>query len=69
MFYFLVRDVLGGFTESWLLWFGLTFMAVMLFQPEGIAGIWQRYKPQRLKMKPTPTPPMATAVIENGDAR
>jgi branched-chain amino acid transport system permease protein len=37
------RDVLGALTETWLLWYGLLFMASVLFQPEGIAGAWQRY--------------------------
>lgn len=37
------RDILGSLTETWLLWYGLLFMAVVLFQPEGIAGAWQRY--------------------------
>jgi branched-chain amino acid transport system permease protein len=39
--YFLARDILGSMTETWLLWYGLMFMAVVLFKPEGICGIWQ----------------------------
>lgn len=39
--YFLARDLLGSVTETWLLWYGLMFMAVVLFKPEGIAGAWQ----------------------------
>lgn len=39
--YFLARDLLGAYTESWLLWFGLMFMLVVMFKPEGVAGIWQ----------------------------
>jgi branched-chain amino acid transport system permease protein len=39
--YFVARDLLGAYTESWLLWFGLMFMLVVMFQPEGIAGAWQ----------------------------
>lgn len=73
IFYFLTRDVLGAFTETWMLWFGLTFMAVMLFQPEGIAGIWQRYKPKRLRVQASPPAPVilpeVTAVVENGEVR
>ncbi len=41
--YFLARDVLGTMTETWLLWFGLLFVLVVLFKPEGIAGAWQQY--------------------------
>jgi branched-chain amino acid transport system permease protein len=39
--YFLARDLLGAYTESWLLWFGLMFMLIVMFKPEGVAGMWQ----------------------------
>ncbi len=39
--FFLARDLLGTLTETWLLWYGLMFMAVVMFKPEGIAGVWQ----------------------------
>ena len=39
--FFLARDLLGTLTETWLLWYGLIFMAMVLFKPEGAAGIWQ----------------------------
>ena len=39
--FFVARDLLGAYTETWLLWYGLLFMAMVLFKPEGIAGIWQ----------------------------
>lgn len=39
--FFLARDVLGAATETWLFWYGLLFMALVLFKPEGIAGAWQ----------------------------
>jgi len=37
--YFIARDVLGTVTEAWLLWYGLMFMALVMFKPEGLAGI------------------------------
>jgi branched-chain amino acid transport system permease protein len=40
-FFLLTRDLLGAYTETWLLWYGLVFMAVVLFKPEGIAGLWR----------------------------
>jgi branched-chain amino acid transport system permease protein len=40
------RDLLGALTETWLLWYGLLFMAVVLFQPEGIAGAFHKYAPK-----------------------
>ncbi len=46
-FFILARDLLGAYTETWLLWYGLTFMAMVLFKPEGIAGIWQSIRARR----------------------
>ena len=46
--FFVARDVLGGITETWLLWFGLMFMASVLFKPEGLAGIWQDLRARRV---------------------
>ncbi len=39
--YFVARDLLGAYTETWQLWFGLLFMLIVMFKPEGLAGIWQ----------------------------
>ena len=38
--FFLARDLLGAYTEAWLLWYGLLFMLIVLFKPEGIAGLF-----------------------------
>ena len=38
-FFILARDLLGAHTETWLLWYGLLFMAVVLWKPEGLAGL------------------------------
>ncbi len=43
-FFILARDLLGAYTETWLLWYGLAFMLVVLFKPEGVAGIWQAWR-------------------------
>jgi branched-chain amino acid transport system permease protein len=37
--YFLARDVLGGLTETWLLWYGLMFVVMVMVRPEGLAGL------------------------------
>ena len=37
--FFLARDLLGAYTEAWLLWYGLLFMLIVLFRPEGLAGL------------------------------
>jgi len=39
--FFVARDVLGALTETWLIWYGLMFMIIVMFKPEGIAGILQ----------------------------
>ena len=38
-FFILARDLLGAYTETWLFWYGLLFMAVVLWKPEGLAGV------------------------------
>ena len=48
-FFIVARDLLGAYTETWLLWYGLLFMAVVLFKPEGIAGIVHDLRPLRAR--------------------
>lgn len=42
-FFILARDLLGAYTETWLFWYGLLFMAVVLWKPEGLAGLLQDF--------------------------
>ncbi|VFR32309.1 ABC transporter ATP-binding/permease protein [plant metagenome] len=42
LFFVLFREYLSMVTENWLLWFGLVFIAFILFSPAGLAGIWNR---------------------------
>lgn len=56
------RDLLGAYTEAWLLWYGLLFMAIVLFQPAGIAGAWQAWR-QRAAARP-----VAPAPVQRGKA-
>ena len=42
--FLVARDVIGAYTTSWMLWFGLLFVAVVLFKPEGIAGALQGWR-------------------------
>ncbi len=44
--YFIARDVLGGLTEAWLLWYGLMFMVMVMVRPEGVAGLLEGFKRQ-----------------------
>ncbi|CTQ34595.1 branched-chain amino acid ABC transporter ATP-binding protein/permease [Jannaschia rubra] len=42
LFYILFREYLSIYTENWLLWFGLIFMAFVFFAREGLVGIGQQ---------------------------
>lgn len=56
--FFLARDVIGAVTTGWMLWFGLFFVALVLFRPEGLAGVfagWRGRKPvSGIDPKPQP---------------
>ncbi len=43
--YFIARDVLGGLTETWLLWYGLMFVVMVMVRPEGLAGLFHVLRP------------------------
>jgi branched-chain amino acid transport system permease protein len=66
--FIVARDLLGAATETWLLWYGLLFMGVVLFQPEGIAGAFQHYRAKlsgRPRANAAPPKPLTTEA-ENG---
>jgi branched-chain amino acid transport system permease protein len=52
--FFLARDVIGALTTAWMLWFGLLFVALVLFKPEGIAGLLQGADKAEPKRVPRP---------------
>lgn len=60
--FILARDLLGAYTEAWLLWYGLLFMALVVFKPEGVAGIWQAWRAR------TPRPVVAAVGVRQRDA-
>ncbi len=41
--FLIARDVIGALTFAWMIYFGLLFMAIVLFKPEGIAGVVQAW--------------------------
>ena len=61
--YFLARDVLGGITEAWLLWFGLMFVVLVMVRPEGLAGLLHIVK---ARIGLAPRHPMPAAVKSSG---
>jgi len=40
LFFVLFRELFSIWTPNWLLWFGLTFVAFVLYSPGGLVGIW-----------------------------
>jgi ABC-type branched-subunit amino acid transport system ATPase component/ABC-type branched-subunit amino acid transport system permease subunit len=42
LFYVIFRDFLSRETEDWLLYFGLLFVAFIVFSPSGLVGIYER---------------------------
>lgn len=42
LFFVIFRDYLSSVTENWLLWFGLLFVAFIVFSPTGLVGVAER---------------------------
>lgn len=63
-FFILARDLLGAYTETWLLWYGLAFVVLVLFKPEGVAGMWQSLRAGRAAA----AKPVAPAPAVRGEA-
>ena len=66
------REVVSGITAAWQFWFGLLFMAFILFSPLGLMGLGERVlAPLRRKREEaaamaarvTPQPGQAGAAI------
>jgi branched-chain amino acid transport system permease protein len=64
--FIVARDLLGALTETWLLWYGLLFMGVVLWKPEGIAGAFKDFRQKLIAKSPAPAPKALTPEAENG---
>src|SRR6266446_7513978 len=42
LFYILFREYLSIWTPNWLFFFGLLFVAFIVFSPTGLVGVWRR---------------------------
>jgi branched-chain amino acid transport system ATP-binding protein/branched-chain amino acid transport system permease protein len=42
LFFILFRELFSIWTPNWLLWFGLIFVAFVMYSPDGLGGIWAR---------------------------
>jgi len=65
LFYLLFRELFSIYTDNWLLWFGLIFMAFVLFSPSGLTGIWAALR-GRLKPPPADSAAMSRRKIHEG---
>lgn len=65
LFFILARDLLGAATDTWLLWYGLLFVVMVLWQPEGIAGAWQAWRARHHRRLP-PAAPAAPKEVLHG---
>lgn len=51
IFFVVFRDYLSSITPNWLFWFGLLFVAFIVFSPDGLVGVGQRLlKPFRKQL-------------------
>ena len=55
-FFMLVEHWLSSYTEAWALFFGLIFIAFVLFAPQGIWGLATRRRPRPDAGLPAPLP-------------
>lgn len=64
LFFILFREFLSIYTENWLFWFGLLFVAFIVFSPTGLVGIGERLlAPFRKKTEEAAA--MAARKVEN----
>jgi branched-chain amino acid transport system ATP-binding protein len=49
LFFLLFRELFSIWTPNWLLWFGLIFVAFVMYSPSGLVGVWatlmRRFRP------------------------
>src|SRR6185436_20967077 len=64
LFFVIFRDSLSRVTEDWLLYFGLTFVAFVVFSPEGLVGLYER---ATRRWRPQPVTDAAMAARQAGE--
>jgi branched-chain amino acid transport system ATP-binding protein len=65
LFFILFRELFSIWTPNWLLWFGLIFVAFVLFSPDGLVGIWNTLA-RRLRPAPEEAAAMSRRKIYQG---
>ncbi len=59
LFFILFRELFSIWTPNWLLWFGLIFVAFVLYSPAGLVGVWAT-----LQRRFWPAPEQAAAMSQ-----
>ncbi len=65
LFFVIFRDSLSRVTENWLLYFGLLFVAFVVFSPDGLVGLYERVM---RRWRPKPVTEAAMDARQAGDA-
>jgi branched-chain amino acid transport system ATP-binding protein len=65
LFFILFRELFSIWTPNWLLWFGLIFVAFVLYSPGGLVGIWATLS-RRLRPQPEEAAAMSKRKIYEG---
>jgi ABC-type branched-subunit amino acid transport system ATPase component/ABC-type branched-subunit amino acid transport system permease subunit len=65
LFFILFRELFSIWTPNWLLWFGLIFVAFVLYSPGGLVGIWATLR-GRWRPAPEETAAMSKRKIYQG---
>jgi ABC-type branched-subunit amino acid transport system ATPase component/ABC-type branched-subunit amino acid transport system permease subunit len=65
LFFVIFRDSLSRVTEDWLLYFGLLFVAFVVFSPEGLVGLYERLT---RRWRPQPESDAAMSARKAGEA-
>src|SRR6185436_16653706 len=64
LFFVIFRDSLSRVTENWLLYFGLLFVAFVVFSPDGLVGLYER---ATRRWRPKPVTDAAMSARQAGE--
>ena len=65
LFFILFRELFSIWTPNWLLWFGLIFVAFLMYSPGGLIGVWAALN-RRWRSAPEETAAMSKRRIYEG---
>jgi len=65
VFYVIFRELFSTWTTNWLFWFGLIFVAFVMYSPGGLVGIWDKLR-RRWNPPPAETAAMSRRKIYEG---